>query len=45
MVNTVDLKRKFYDPMTGFRDMAVAGKLHNATKVIKDPRSKNTRVL
>jgi predicted amidohydrolase len=45
MVNTVDLKKKFYDPMAGFRDMAIAGKLSNATKTIKDPRSKNTEIL
>jgi predicted amidohydrolase len=29
MVNTVDLKKKFYDPMADFRDMAIAGKLSN----------------
>lgn len=29
MVNTVDLKKKFYDPMVGFREMAIAGKLSN----------------
>ena len=29
MVNIVDLKRKFYDPMEGFRKMAIAGKLDN----------------
>jgi predicted amidohydrolase len=45
MVNTVDLKKKFYDPMADFRDMAIAGKLSNATKTIKDPRSKNIAIL
>jgi predicted amidohydrolase len=30
MVNTVDLGRKFYDPMADFRDMAISGKLNNA---------------
>jgi predicted amidohydrolase len=30
MVNTVDLSRKFYDPMADFRDMAISGKLNNA---------------
>ena len=45
MVNTVDLKKKFYDPMADFRDMAIAGKLRNAPKTIKDPRSKNTTIL
>jgi predicted amidohydrolase len=45
MVNTVDLKKKFYDPMAGFRDMAIAGKLSNARETIKDPRSRNTAIL
>ena len=42
MVNTVDLKKKFYDPMANFRDMAIAGKLSNGPKNIKDRRSKTT---
>ncbi|MHC4221451.1 MAG: carbon-nitrogen hydrolase family protein [Planctomycetota bacterium] len=29
MVNTVDLKKKFYDPSRAFRDMAIDGKLSN----------------
>jgi deaminated glutathione amidase len=29
MVNTVDLSQKFYDPMAGFRELAIAGKLNN----------------
>ena len=29
MVNRVDLRRKFYDPMADFRDMAITGKLDN----------------
>jgi len=29
MVNTVDLSRRFYDPMAGFRELAIAGKLDN----------------
>jgi hypothetical protein len=45
VVNTVDLKRKFYDPMADFRDMAIAGKLSNAWETIKDPRSKNITIL
>ena len=45
MVNTVDLKKKFYDPMADFRDMAISGKLNNATKIIRGPRSKNTTIL
>jgi hypothetical protein len=45
MVNTVDMKRKFYDPMADFRDMAIAGKLNNAPKTIRDPRSRNAGIL
>lgn len=41
-VNTVDLGRKFYDPMEGYREMAVTGKLNNGPDDIKDPRSRNT---
>jgi predicted amidohydrolase len=40
MVNTVDLNRKFYDPMANFRDMAINGKLNNARQAVKDPRSR-----
>jgi len=39
-VNTVDLGRAFYDPMAGFREMALAGKLTNAAATLDDPRSK-----
>jgi len=45
MVNTVELKRKFYDPMANFRDMAIVGKLSNAPKTVEDPRSRNTKIL
>ena len=31
MANTVDLSSEFYDPMAGFREIAIAGKLTNAT--------------
>jgi predicted amidohydrolase len=40
MVNTVDLSRKFYDPMAGFRDMAIRGKLNNAAQAVNDSRSR-----
>ncbi len=40
MVNTVNLNRKFYDPMADFRDMAVSGKLNNAQQIVDDPRSR-----
>jgi hypothetical protein len=39
MVNTVDLNRKFYDPMADFRDMAISGKLSNGPQIVGDPRS------
>jgi len=45
MVNTVDLSKKFYDPMADFRITAVKGKLDNAAGVIKDVRSKNTKII
>jgi predicted amidohydrolase len=41
MVNTVDLARDFYDPMAGFREMAIAGNLTNGPGPITDPRSRN----
>lgn len=45
MVNTVDLNRKFYDPMADFRNLAIKGKLSNAPKAMKDIRSRNTGIL
>jgi len=45
MINTVDLSKKFYDPMADFRDMVIAGPLSNGPKTIRDPRSKNTTFL
>ena len=37
MVNTVDLNRKFYDPMAGYREMAIGGKLNNSSQAVNDP--------
>jgi deaminated glutathione amidase len=45
MVNTVDMSQRFYDPMADFRDMAIAGKLGNAEKSIKDFRTRNRKTL
>ncbi len=45
MVNTVDLNREFYDPMAGFREMVLAGKLTNRPGDIDDPRSRDTTEL
>ncbi len=38
-LGTVDLARDFYDPMTGFRELALAGQLTNGPGPIDDPRS------
>ena len=40
MVNTVDISKKFYDPMAEFRDMVIAGALSNGPGIIRDKRSK-----
>jgi len=45
MINTIDLKKQFYDPMKKFREMAINGKLDNSTKTIRDSRSKNRTCL
>jgi predicted amidohydrolase len=45
MVNTIDMSRKFYDPMADFRALVIQGKLTNAPKTIKDLRSRNTEIL
>ncbi len=39
VVSTVDLSRKFYDPMADFRDLAMAGKLNNGPETVDDPRA------
>jgi predicted amidohydrolase len=39
MVNTVDLNKKFYDPMANFRNMVINGKLNNSQQAVNDPRS------
>ncbi len=41
MINKVDMKKKFYDPMQDFRQIAISGKLNNGTGKVSDPRSKN----
>lgn len=45
MVNTIDLSRRFYDPMADFRDMAIAGKLTNGPQSLDDPRAADTTSL
>jgi predicted amidohydrolase len=45
MVNSVDLKMKFYDPMVDFRDIVLAGVLSNGPEALSDLRSKNTKSL
>jgi predicted amidohydrolase len=45
MINTVDLKQKFYNPMKEFRQIAIDGKLDNNIGKINDYRSKNRTCL
>jgi len=45
MVNTIDVSRHFYDPMEGFREMALAGRLTNGPGDLDDPRSSDVTVL
>jgi predicted amidohydrolase len=45
IVNTVDLGRRFYDPMVGFRELAIAGQLTNGPDRVDDPRSKDVTAL
>ena len=45
MVCKVDLGKKFYDPMAGFREMAISGKLNNARQAVDDSRSRRTKNL
>ena len=39
MIQTVDLCQEFYDPMAGFREMAMDGRLTNGPGDLDDPRS------
>ncbi|MBN1796224.1 MAG: carbon-nitrogen hydrolase family protein [Sedimentisphaerales bacterium] len=45
MINTVDLNEKFYDPMAGIRELAIAGRLDNRPKGRKDRRSADRKGL
>jgi len=45
MVCKVDPGRKFYDPMAGFREMAISGKLNNGGQNVDDPRSRRIKSL
>jgi predicted amidohydrolase len=45
MVNSVDLKKIFYDPMIDFRCMVLAGALCNGSININDKRSRDTKSL
>lgn len=44
LINTVDTTRTFYDPMAGFREMAMKGILQNGPEVT-DTRSKQRTIL
>ncbi len=39
MIHTVDLRLEFYDPMQGFREIAIQGRLTNGPGPLDDPRS------
>ena len=39
MINNVELNKKFYDPMTGIRELTIKGKLGSGQARIKDKRS------
>ncbi|NQV35972.1 MAG: carbon-nitrogen hydrolase family protein [Phycisphaeraceae bacterium] len=41
MVNTVDPNHTLYDPMKGYREVAMQGQLNNGDCVTQDPRSKD----
>ena len=45
LVNTIDLNKKLYDPMAGYRELAIAGKLTNGPGNLDDLRSRNTTSL
>jgi predicted amidohydrolase len=45
LVQTVDIGQEFYDPMAGFREMAIQGRLTNGPGVLDDPRSVDTHSL
>jgi len=44
MINEVDLSRKFYDPVSEFRPLAMAGILHSG-RCVSDPRSRDRKGL
>lgn len=44
-INTVNLNETFYDPSAPYRDMAIDGKMTNATESIKDAKSENRKSL
>jgi deaminated glutathione amidase len=45
LINTIDLNQKLYDPMAGYRELALAGQLTNGPGDLDDPRSINTTQL
>ncbi|MHC4115792.1 MAG: carbon-nitrogen hydrolase family protein [Planctomycetota bacterium] len=42
MVNKVDMSKKFYDPMVGYRGLAINGKLNNVPNNMKNKRAKKS---
>ncbi len=45
MINTVDISQSFYDPMKGFRELAMQGQLGNDRPPAQDPRSRDRTIL
>jgi deaminated glutathione amidase len=45
LISEVDLEQDFYDPMAGFREMAMDGRLGNGPETLDDPRSRDTHSL
>ena len=45
MINKIDTNKKYYDPMKGLRELAIAGRLDNRPDGIKDKRSSNRKCL
>ena len=44
MVNKVNINKKFYDPMAGYRDLAINGRLNNMPNNVKNKRAKKTKM-
>jgi predicted amidohydrolase len=45
MIHTVDMTQSFYDPMQGFRELAISGQFNNDRPPAQDPRSRDRTIL